>query len=254
MSIEKPDIPFNITEEQDTTEPEFLLPDSSENTSRFIYDESALFARGLAMVKPCAYKIARIYGVFASSHEFEDIISDGYEGLVAAIKNYDQSKVGSNATTGTAYIGEYISNYMKHGLRERWGRAYAEKDAEGNVIKKERIARLKPSVILGTAKSINEESEDNKSPMEHILEVPIEQRLGETSSEKIGFDDELMRILKTYTSFDQEVFIRSFYGGQNHTEIAEAMSTYPVKISRALRKIHKNLFTQMNLTAPRKAA
>jgi RNA polymerase sigma factor (sigma-70 family) len=254
MSIEKPFAPHDSTEEPDTSELEILLPESSENASSCVYDESVLFARGLALVKPCAYKIARTYGVFANSHEFEEIISDGYEGLVAAIKKYDQSKVSPNATTGIAYIGECIFKNMMHGLRERWGRAYAEKDAEGNVIKKERIARLKPSVILGTANSINEESEDNKSPIEHILEVPIEQRLGETSSEKIGFDDELMRILKTYNSFDQEVFIRSFYGGQNHTEIAEAMSTYPAKVSRALRKIHKNLFVRMNLIAPSKAA
>jgi len=251
---------------------EFINPSNSENypvidseipktepnePEPFTPDQERLLNMCLPMVRSFALRVARYYFVKPGSPEFEEMMGDGYEGLVMAIRKYDYAKLPENTVTGTSYIGASILGEIRHGLRDRWGRYYEKVEVDGKIKRKDGVARLKPSVILGTANSLGEQERDPDIKTEEIerLEVaPQHARMGETSAEEIGFNAELMGILKTYSPFDQEIFIRRIFGDESQAAIASAMDTSQVNVSRHLKRMYADLATRMKLESSQKAA
>jgi RNA polymerase sigma factor (sigma-70 family) len=200
-----------------------------------------------------ARKVAERYGIQPDSEDFNDLVGDGYIGLVKAVRKYDPDKLDARATTGSSYIGAMINGYILHGLRDKLGRAYEKKDADGNIIQKGGIARLKPSVISGASPSLDRpvSSEGEDSVGENYVR---HDQLGEISPEEISLKVELQRILQRYSPEDQEIFIRRFYGDQTQEEIANVMDRNQMYISRKLRKMFADIGAEMDLDLSAQAA
>lgn len=178
----------------------------------------------------------------ASRHigDLDDLLGDGYLGLVRAARNYDRENRGEGATTDSTYFQNSIAGAIRRGMRDRYGRVREKLYApDGRHLRTDdRMAFVNPSVLTGTASSLDE-------PVKSSTDEPQDITLGDRMADPLQeeqfnaqlFRGELEDALAGLSAKDREVYERRKYLGQTLTETGEAMGISHMAVSRRERKI-----------------
>jgi RNA polymerase sigma factor (sigma-70 family) len=211
-------------------------------------EQTRLYSQCYHMPEAIARKLAFDWGVRGT--ELEEFISDGYEGLVKAVRDFDRDKLHKLATTGTSYITGKIVWEIKRRSRDRNLWRYYEDGKELHV--------PRPWVTNGTAASFEEflsstdgdetvlMHKDTLEAREQEFEGPLLARL-----EADDLAPRILAIVETYSERDREVFDRYTRLGQTQPEIAAELGTYQQKIGRSLERMSKDISKKLRLAKPK---
>ncbi|HYF96594.1 MAG TPA: sigma-70 family RNA polymerase sigma factor [Patescibacteria group bacterium] len=168
------------------------------------------------------------------SQELEEVIADGYVGLIKAARKFDPDKIIDDKTE-LSFVWNTVKGAMFHGMRSRYGRSDKEDGYS-------RIKRRKPSVILGTAYSLDRPSPNANEDEESTLgDYALPEEVKESLADSTSFNVTIMKCLENHDEREREIFFRYIFLEQSQPEIAEYFGIHQVQVSRLLRRSYKEL-------------
>ncbi|HEX4775074.1 MAG TPA: sigma-70 family RNA polymerase sigma factor [Candidatus Saccharimonadales bacterium] len=201
-------------------------PANLESEAQFTPQQQQMLLERWNLVEYIARKIVKNWRV--NPEELEEAVGDGYLGLVEAVQNYNTERESETATTGSSFFAGYIRGYIFKGMRARYGRD-----------ENDQIARLKPSVMNGTASALDEPikaGEAEKTIGDFIASPVVDE---EAIVLSIDVKRDLEEHLRTKGSRDREIFWRYFIMGQTQQEIADIVGTSKRTVSRIVKNTKK---------------
>lgn len=179
---------------------------------------------------------------FREAHEFA--ISDGYYGLFRAALRFDESKVAADATTHSVYVEKFIRGSIIAGIRERQGRETVKHEKTKRIIT-DRIVNKKPSVITGTASSLDIHSDDEDDEFDpRILGI----RAGSDFVDEIALKDLIRRGLEDVKPEHKRIFGMYYLAGMSQHEIAAEVGFSQMHVSRILRRVISGIQKQAGIS------
>ena len=169
---------------------------------------------------------------FREAHEFA--VSDGYYGLFRAALRLDESKASADATTHSVYVEKFVRGSIIVGIRERLGRETVKHEKTKRIIA-DRIVNKKPSVIAGTAISldINTDSEDDEFDPNKMLGIQTDDDF----VDEIALKDLIKRGLEDVKPEHKRIFGMYYLAGMSQHEIAAEVGFSQMHVSRILRRV-----------------
>jgi RNA polymerase sigma factor (sigma-70 family) len=217
----------------------YVNPHNHSRTEALTAKQTELLHRYLPHAEYLAIEVFR-NDKGSTAADFDEFISDAYFGLAKAISRYDPKSRSEEATTDSDYFTKYIKGELLRGLRNRMGRIRSEKDEDtGKIVVIDKIAPLNPSVISGTARSLQEPTDDATPDSELTLGDTIASPDSEIKLELAIAALDTRSNLKKLTYMEREIFIRRVALDQKQADIASAIGVSPVTVSRRLGKIAK---------------
>lgn len=185
-----------------------------------------LFEKFFPYVRMIARKIVHS----RDGYELETAIGDGYIGLIRGIQNFDPSKVAEDSD-GSSYIYGKIAGAIRLGMRSWFGYG------EGG-----KVARTKLSVTAGTASSLDSPipklDYDDTEPLVEAVASP------RSDDEELSYKllkDAVFDEAREFDDREREVLFRRVFLGEIQSEIAAAMGTNQMNVSRSLKKMRRGL-------------
>lgn len=179
---------------------------------------------------------------FREAHEFA--VSDGYYGLFRAALRFDESKVAADATTHSVYVEKFIRGSIIVGIRERHGRETTKHEKTKRIIKDE-IVNKKPSVIAGTASSLDIHSDDEDDEFDpRIFGI----RTDDDFVDEIALRDLIKRGLEGVKPEHKKIFGMYYLAGMSQYEIAAEVGFSQMQVSRILRKVISGIQQEAGLS------
>lgn len=192
--------------------------------------QQEIFALFLPRVGAIARKIAK-----GSDEPIEDFAADGYLGLFKAVQRYDPDKVSDEASNGTGYIYSTIVGSILRGMRQWYGRDLSNKD---------KISRVKPSVLGGTSASIEAplSPDDEESwTLGDTLSVSDEEAVDYELLKERVFSE-----ASVYSDRDKEILVRRIILDQTQSQIAAEVGISQMHVSRLLERMSVDLGSKIS--------
>ncbi|HVA11328.1 MAG TPA: sigma-70 family RNA polymerase sigma factor [Candidatus Dormibacteraeota bacterium] len=212
-----------------------LTPEELELVSRFQY-----------LVKPMARKILLLFGL-SDNEEFNDSIGDGYVGLVKGATQYQAARVAADASTSKNFFVINIRGEILKGMRARYGRVEEPIYNEARVVvgKSDKIRSVKPSVVSGSAKSIDEMISDHDDDGFTLADKLPDDRY-EIDPSSFDLAAELKELFQDCRPMDRDVVFRRIFYGETQSEIGERLGLSQMTVSRTLTRVLKPYIAKMS--------
>lgn len=180
--------------------------------------------------------------------ETSEAVADGYFGLVKAIvDNFDEGKVGSEASTHAKYISRSVRGEIQRGLRSRLGRGRYVTETrivDGQEVTEEKYQdgtfRNKPSVMAGvnTADSLDAPlADDGISTLGDVIPAPSSQKPFTQALDRA----DILKVIKHLPERERKIFVLKVYGDFTQAEIAFNFGLQQMQISRLMRRMMERL-------------
>lgn len=177
----------------------------------------------------------------------EEAIGYGNEGLVRAVVRDRESAQEQEAEQGTpatelTYIRGCVRGAILNGMRERYGRQRQSRDEHGNRVDIDRIARRKPSVLIGTASSLDKPLGSDAGTGAATLGDMLPSLTAEDELDKMISQIDVDRATSGYSSRDREILFRRVVLEQTLETIADEVGLgNKVAVFRALKRIETDI-------------
>lgn len=229
-----------------------VAPEIELGESGLTPDQVALVAKNFGLVRYAARRA--IGNGWWDKQEFEEIVADGYVGLVSGAAYFNTAKVSADAETSSNYFMKSIMGEIQKGMRSRYGRIYTEVDPEtGETRKVDKIAKVAPSVVYASARSLDEPIRGEAASTDpDALGDRIEDRTSRHSVETMHQLQILSSVVNGAPLQHREIMVLRVGLERTHAEIAAAVGLTEMQVRSIIRHLTKKIQTAAE--SPAKAA